>query len=66
MRRLIPFFALPVLILAFFFGCTKEREIAGPGDEMTCFGCHSDEAQLQALTADTARWTPPASSRGDG
>ncbi len=68
MRRMIPFLLLPVIALAFFFGCTKEREItSGPdGDTgQTCIGCHSDEVRLQELTAD-GRWTPPASGREDG
>ncbi len=66
MRKLFALFALSAMILALFFGCTKEREISGPGDDMTCLGCHSDEEMLQDLTADSSRWTPPASGREDG
>ncbi len=68
MPRLIPLIALPVIMMAFFFGCTKEREIvSGPNGDtgQTCIGCHSDETRLQELTAE-GRWTPPASGREDG
>lgn len=66
MRRLIPLLALPVVILALAFGCTKERELAGPDKDMTCIGCHSDEAALQDLLADGGKYTPPAFGREDG
>ncbi|MBC8366256.1 hypothetical protein H8E52_02490 [bacterium] len=65
MRRLTLLIALPALLVAVFIGCTKEREIAGPGDDMTCIGCHSDAAALQELTS-AGKWVPPASGREDG
>jgi len=64
MRRIIPLIAIPAVMMALFFGCTKERELTGPGD-MTCLGCHSDEDALKNLTAD-GKWSPPAAGREDG
>jgi len=68
MRRLLTLIALPSVAFAVFYGCTKEREISGPGGSTdngnTCLGCHSDQDSLQVLLA--GKWDPPAAGREDG
>ena len=63
MRRILPLLLLPLILLAGFYGCTKERIVSGPDDGSSCFACHSSEASLKAITGE-GKLPPPIGKDG--
>lgn len=63
MRKILPLLILPLILLAGFYGCTKERIVSGPDAGSSCIACHSSEASLKAITGE-GKLQPPASKDG--
>lgn len=66
MRKTLLLLILPLILLAAFYGCTKERIVSGPDDGSTCIGCHGSEEALRAVLDEGKGKPPEPAGKDDG